>query len=61
MYHANKDRKVSMSLTLFLFTGIALKLNERPLNLENDYMVGSFYVLPYGCLEFTLYESAKNI
>jgi hypothetical protein len=25
MYHANKDRKVSVLLTLFLFTGIALK------------------------------------
>jgi hypothetical protein len=32
MYHANKDRKVYVLLTLFLFTGIALKiyLNERP-------------------------------
>jgi hypothetical protein len=50
MYHANKDRKVSMSLTLFLFTGIALKLNERPFEPRERYIVGSFYVLLYGLI-----------
>ena len=48
-YHANKDAKsFYVLLTLFLFTGIALKiyLNERPFEpRERDYaLVGSFYV-----------------
>jgi hypothetical protein len=47
-----KTEKFYVLLTLFLFTGIALKiyLNERPFEpRERDYaLVGSFYVLPYG-------------
>ncbi|RZJ29752.1 MAG: DUF2723 domain-containing protein, partial [Flavobacterium sp.] len=49
IYHANKDLKsFYILLTLFLFTGLALKiyLNERPFEpRERDYaLVGSFYV-----------------
>jgi hypothetical protein len=65
MYHANKDRKsFYVLLTLFLFTGIALKiyLNERPFEpRERDYaLVGSFYVFAIwiGFGVYALYESA---
>ena len=49
MYHAQRDRKsFYVLLSLFLFTGLALKiyLNERPFEpRERDYaLVGSFYV-----------------
>jgi hypothetical protein len=62
----NKDRKVFVLLTLFLFTGIALKiyLNERPFEpRERDYaLVGSFYVFAIWIgFEYALYESAQNI
>ena len=55
-----------MLLSLFLFTGIALKiyLNERPFApRERDYaLVGSFYVFAIwiGFGVYSLYESAKN-
>ena len=65
MHHANKDRKsFYVLLTLFLFTGIALKiyLNERPFEpRERDYaLVGSFYVFAIwiGFGVYALYESA---
>ena len=67
MYHANKDLKsFYVLLTLFLFTGIALKiyLNERPFEpRERDYaLVGSFYVFAIwiGFGVYSLYETAKN-
>lgn len=67
MYHANKDRKsFYVLLTLFLFTGIALKiyLNERPFEpRERDYaLVGSFYVFAIwiGFGVYALYESAQK-
>lgn len=67
MYHASKDRKsFYVLLSLFLFTGIALKiyLNERPFEpRERDYaLVGSFYVFAIwiGFGVYSLYESAKN-
>jgi hypothetical protein len=66
MYHATKDRKsFYVLLSLFLFTGIALKiyLNERPFEpRERDYaLVGSFYVFAIwiGFGVYSLYESAK--
>jgi hypothetical protein len=67
MYHASKDRKsFYVLLSLFLFTGIALKiyLNERPFEpRERDYaLVGSFYVFAIwiGFGVYSLYESAKK-
>jgi Protein of unknown function (DUF2723) len=67
MYHATKDRKsFYVLLSLFLFTGIALKiyLNERPFEpRERDYaLVGSFYVFAIwiGFGVYSLYESAKT-
>lgn len=67
MYHAGKDLKsFYVLLTLFLFTGIALKiyLNERPFEpRERDYaLVGSFYVFAIwiGLGVYSLYESAKK-
>lgn len=67
MYHASKDRKsFYVLLSLFLFTGIALKiyLNERPFEpRERDYaLVGSFYVFTIwiGFGVYSLYESARN-
>ena len=67
MYHASKDRKsFYVLLSLFLFTGIALKiyLNERPFEpRERDYaLVGSFYVFAIwiGFGVYSLYESAKS-
>jgi hypothetical protein len=67
MYHAGKDLKsFYVLLTLFLFTGIALKiyLNERPFEpRERDYaLVGSFYVFAIwiGFGVYSLYESAKK-
>ncbi|WP_310380887.1 DUF2723 domain-containing protein [Flavobacterium sp.] len=67
MYHADKDRKsFYVLLTLFLFTGLALKiyLNERPFEpRERDYaLVGSFYVFAIwvGFGVYALYESAKK-
>ncbi|TDE05207.1 glycosyltransferase family 117 protein [Flavobacterium sandaracinum] len=67
MYHANKDLKsFYVLLTLFLFTGIALKiyLNERPFEpRERDYaLVGSFYVFAIwiGFGVYALYESAQK-
>ena len=67
MYHASKDRKsFYVLLSLFLFTGIALKiyLNERPFEpRERDYaLVGSFYVFAIwiGFGVYSLYESVKN-
>ncbi|MGO4820374.1 MULTISPECIES: glycosyltransferase family 117 protein [unclassified Flavobacterium] len=67
MYHASKDRKsFYVLLSLFLFTGIALKiyLNERPFEpRERDYaLVGSFYVFAIwiGFGVYALYETAKN-
>jgi hypothetical protein len=67
MYHATKDRKsFYVLLSLFLFTGIALKiyLNERPFEpRERDYaLVGSFYVFAIwiGFGVYSLYESAKK-
>ncbi len=66
MYHAKKDLKsFYVLLTLFLFTGLALKiyLNERPFEpRERDYaLVGSFYVFAIwiGFGVYSLYESAK--
>jgi hypothetical protein len=67
IYHANKDLKsFYVLLTLFLFTGIALKiyLNERPFEpRERDYaLVGSFYVFAIwiGFGVYALYETLKN-
>ncbi|WP_310595220.1 DUF2723 domain-containing protein [Flavobacterium sp.] len=67
MYHASKDRKsFYVLLSLFLFTGIALKiyLNERPFEpRERDYaLVGSFYVFAIwiGFGVYSLYESTKK-
>jgi hypothetical protein len=61
-----KTEKFYVLLTLFLFTGIALKiyLNERPLNRERDYaLVGSFYVFAIwiGFGVYALYESSKYL
>jgi hypothetical protein len=62
-----KTEKFYVLLTLFLFTGIALKiyLNERPFEpRERDYaLVGSFYVFAIwiGFGVYALYESAQNI
>ncbi|MBK0370529.1 glycosyltransferase family 117 protein [Flavobacterium agrisoli] len=67
MYHATKDRKsFYVLLTLFLFTGLALKiyLNERPFEpRERDYaLVGSFYVFAIwvGFGVYSLYESIQK-
>ncbi len=67
IYHANKDLKsFYILLTLFLFTGIALKiyLNERPFEpRERDYaLVGSFYVFAIwiGFGVYALYGTLKN-
>ncbi len=66
-YHANKDLKSFYVLfTLFLFTGIALKiyLNERPFEpRERDYaLVGSFYVFAIwiGFGVYAIYDTLKN-
>jgi len=67
VYHARKDLKsFYVLLTLFLFTGIALKifLNESPFEVrERDYaLVGSFYVfamwIAFGI--FAIYEGLKK-
>ncbi len=67
IYHANKDLKsFYILLTLFLFTGIALKiyLNERPFEpRERDYaLVGSFYVFAIwiGFGVYAIYDTLKN-
>ncbi len=67
IYHAKKDLKsFYVLLTLFLFTGLALKvyLNERPFEpRERDYaLVGSFYVFAIwiGIGVFGIYDSLKN-
>lgn len=67
MYHANKDQKsFYVLLSLFLFTGFALKiyLNERPFEpRERDYaLVGSFYVFAIwiGFGVYSLYESLSQ-
>lgn len=67
IYHANKDLKsFYVLLTLFLFTGLALKiyLNERPFEpRERDYaLVGSFYVFAIwiGFGVYAIYDTAKN-
>ncbi len=67
IFHANKDLKsFYVLLTLFLFTGIALKiyLNERPFEpRERDYaLVGSFYVFAIwiGFGVYAIYDTAKN-
>lgn len=67
MYHAQRDRKsFYVLLSLFLFTGLALKiyLNERPFEpRERDYaLVGSFYVfaLWIGFGVYALYEIIKE-
>lgn len=67
IYHANKDLKsFYVLLTLFLFTGIALKiyLNERPFEpRERDYaLVGSFYVFAIwiGFGVYAIYDTLKN-
>ncbi|MES2545785.1 MAG: DUF2723 domain-containing protein [Bacteroidota bacterium] len=67
LYHANKDQKsFYVLLTLFLFTGIALKiyLNERPFEpRERDYaLVGSFYVFAIwiGFGVYAIYDFFKN-
>jgi len=67
IYHANKDLKsFYVLLTLFLFTGLALKiyLNERPFEpRERDYaLVGSFYVFAIwiGFGVYALYDTLKN-
>ncbi|TDE06413.1 glycosyltransferase family 117 protein [Flavobacterium hiemivividum] len=67
MFHATKDRKsFYVLLTLFLFTGFALKiyLNERPFEpRERDYaLVGSFYVFAIwiGFGVYALYDSLKK-
>lgn len=66
MYHATKDRKsFYVLLSLFLFTGLALKiyLNERPFEVrERDYaLVGSFYVFAIwiGFGVYSLYETLR--
>lgn len=66
-YHAKKDLKsFYVLLSLFLFTGIALKiyLNERPFEpRERDYaLVGSFYVFAIwiGFGVYALYEYLSN-
>jgi hypothetical protein len=60
-----KTEKFYVLLTLFLFTGIALKiyLNERFEPRERDYaLVGSFYVFAIwiGFGVYALYESAQK-
>lgn len=67
VYHANKDQKsFYVLLTLFLFTGLALKiyLNERPFEpRERDYaLVGSFYVFAIwiGIGVYAIYDVVKN-
>ncbi|MBE0392934.1 DUF2723 domain-containing protein [Flavobacterium sp. PL002] len=67
MFHASRDRKsFYVLLSLFLFTGIALKiyLNERPFEpRERDYaLVGSFYVFAIwiGFGVYSLYETLKE-
>jgi hypothetical protein len=67
MHHAQKDRKsFYVLLTLFLFTGLALKiyLNERPFEpRERDYaLVGSFYVFAIwiGFGVYAIYEIIKE-
>jgi hypothetical protein len=59
-----KTEKFYVLLTLFLFTGIALNLNERPFEpRERDYaLVGSFYVFAIwiGFGVYALYESAQK-
>jgi MFS family permease len=66
-FHARKDPKsFYVLLSLFLFTGIALKiyLNERPFEpRERDYaLVGSFYVFAIwvGFGVYSIYDSVKN-
>jgi MFS family permease len=66
-FHARKDPKsFYVLLSLFLFTGIALKiyLNERPFEpRERDYaLVGSFYVFAIwvGFGVYAIYDSVKN-
>jgi hypothetical protein len=67
MYHAQRDRKsFYVLLSLFLFTGLALKiyLNERPFEpRERDYaLVGSFYVFAIwiGFGVYAIYEIVKE-
>lgn len=67
MYHIQRDRKsFYVLLTLFLFTGLALKiyLNERPFEpRERDYaLVGSFYVFAMwvGFGVYAVYEIIKD-
>lgn len=67
MYHAQRDRKsFYVLLTLFLFTGLALKiyLNERPFEpRERDYaLVGSFYVFAIwiGFGVYAIYEIIRE-
>lgn len=67
IYHANKDLKsFYVLMTLFLFTGLALKiyLNERPFEpRERDYaLVGSFYVFAIwiGLGVYAIYDTVKN-
>jgi len=67
IFHANKNIKSFYVLvTLFLFTGIALKiyLNERPFEpRERDYaLVGSFYVFAIwiGLGVYAIYDTVKN-
>ena len=67
MYHAQRDRKsFYVLLSLFLFTGLALKiyLNERPFEpRERDYaLVGSFYVFAIwiGFGVYAIYEIIKE-
>jgi hypothetical protein len=67
MFHASRDRKsFYVLLSLFLFTGFALKiyLNERPFEpRERDYaLVGSFYVFAIwiGFGVYALYETARE-
>jgi len=67
LFHAKKDPKsFYVLLTLFLFTGIALKiyLNERPFEpRERDYaLVGSFYVFAMwiGLGAYAIYDGLKQ-
>ncbi len=67
VFHFRKDRKsFYILLTLFLFTGLALKiyLNERPFEpRERDYaLVGSFFVFAMwiGFGVYALYDGIKN-
>lgn len=67
MYHIQRDKKsFYVLLTLFLFTGLALKiyLNERPFEpRERDYaLVGSFYVFAMwvGFGVYAVYEIIKD-